>query len=231
MSADWLAFWDSPHLIYVNARHRDVHYRLIAEQIATFVASRKACVLDYGCGDALHADAVAAAAGSLLLCDGAPGLRADLAKRFAGNAKIRVVSPEDVERLADGTLDLVVLHSVAQYLTEDELAALLTLFRRLLKGDGVLLISDIVPPDVSAVADAVALLRFGRDNGFFCAAVTGLARTVVSPYWRLRSRYGLTRYSQAAIADKLDAAGFTAQRTAQNIGHNWMRMAFTARPR
>ena len=231
MTAAWLAFWDSPHLIYVNARHRDVHYRLIAEQIATFVPSREARVLDYGCGDALHAGEVAAAAGMLYLCDGAPGLRAELAKRFAGNAKIRVVAPEDVERLPDGTLDLAVLHSVAQYLTHDELTALLTLFRRLLKADGLLLISDIVPPDVSAAADAMALLRFGRANGFCCAAAIGLARTVVSPYWRLRSRYGLTRYSQAAITDKLAAAGFTAQRTAQNVGHNWRRMAFTARPR
>jgi len=231
MSAAWLAFWDSPHLIYVNARHRDVHYRLIAEQIATFVPSREARVLDYGCGDALHADAVAAASGVLYLCDGAPGLLAQLARRFAGSPKIRVVAPEEIERLPDGTLDLAVLHSVAQYLTQDELTALLTLFRRLLKADGLLLISDIVPPDVSAAADAMALLRFGRDHGFFCAAVTGLARTVISPYWRLRSRYGLTRYSQAAITDKLAAAGFTAQRTAQNIGHNWMRMAFTARPR
>ncbi|MEA2923566.1 MAG: hypothetical protein QOD25_688, partial [Alphaproteobacteria bacterium] len=22
---DWIAFWDSEHSIYVNARHRDVH--------------------------------------------------------------------------------------------------------------------------------------------------------------------------------------------------------------
>ena len=27
---DWIAFWDSEHSIYVNARHRDVHYRTIA---------------------------------------------------------------------------------------------------------------------------------------------------------------------------------------------------------
>jgi hypothetical protein len=26
--------WDSPHPIYVNAPHKDVHYRVIAQQIA-----------------------------------------------------------------------------------------------------------------------------------------------------------------------------------------------------
>ncbi|HEX2215858.1 MAG TPA: hypothetical protein VHG27_04070, partial [Xanthobacteraceae bacterium] len=35
----WIAFWNSENSIYVNARHRDVHYRLIAEHIAHFVKS------------------------------------------------------------------------------------------------------------------------------------------------------------------------------------------------
>jgi SAM-dependent methyltransferase len=231
MSSGWLAFWDSSHSIYVNARHRDVHYALIAQQIAALVPSPQARVLDYGCGEALRADRVAAAAGELLLCEGAPRVRAGIAARFAGNAKIRAVAPEDVERLADHSLDLIVLHSVAQYLTPEELAKLFALFHRLLNADGVLVVSDIIPPDVAASTDALALLRFGAENGFFVAAVTGLVRTVLSDYWRLRTRYGLTRYGEAAMTEKLAAAGFAAQRAAHNIGHNQARMAFMARPR
>jgi SAM-dependent methyltransferase len=231
MSSGWLTFWDSSHSIYVNARHRDVHYSLIAQQIAALVPSPQARVLDYGCGEALHADRVAAAAGELLLCEGAPRVRAGIAARFAGNSKIRVVAPEEVERLADHSLDLIVLHSVAQYLTPEELAKLFVLFHRLLNADGVLVVSDIIPPDVAASTDALALLRFGAENGFFVAAVTGLIRTVLSDYWRLRTRYGLTRYGEAAMTDKLAAAGFAAQRAPHNIGHNQARMAFMARPR
>jgi SAM-dependent methyltransferase len=231
MSAGWLKFWDGSHSIYVNARHRDVHYSLIAQQIAALVASPQARVLDYGCGEALHADGVAAAAGELLLCDGAPRVRAGIAARFADNPKIRAVAPEDVEHLPDGSLDLVVLHSVAQYLTPEELEKLLVLFHRLLNADGILLVSDVIPPDVAASTDALALLQFGAANGFFIAAVIGLVRTVLSDYWRLRTRYGLTRYDAAAITEKLAAAGFVAQRAAHNIGHNQARMAFMARPR
>src|ERR1700752_4960428 len=177
MISDWLAFWDKPQSIYVNARHKDVHYRLIAEQLAALVPSPQARVLDYGCGEALHADLVAAAAGELLLCEGAPRVRAGIAARFAGNAKIRAVAPEELERVADRSLDLIVLHSVAQYLTPDELAKLFALFHRLLHADGVLVVSDIIPPDVAAATDALALLRFGAENGFFVAAVAGLVRT------------------------------------------------------
>src|ERR1700724_2502076 len=95
---DWVAFWDSEHSIYVNARHRDVHYRTIAQDIRALVPG-DACVLDYGCGEALHADIVAATARRLVLCEAAPMVRAALAERFAGNAKIEVRSPEQVAAL------------------------------------------------------------------------------------------------------------------------------------
>ena len=42
---DWIAFWDSEHSIYVNARHRDVHYRRIAQDIRTHLPAG-AAVLD-----------------------------------------------------------------------------------------------------------------------------------------------------------------------------------------
>ncbi|MGA3310111.1 MAG: methyltransferase domain-containing protein [Xanthobacteraceae bacterium] len=230
MIADWLAFWDSSHVIYVNARHKDVHYRLIADQIAALVSGREARVLDYGSGEALHADLVAEAADELLLCEAAPGVRAGLKARFAGNPKIRVVAPHEIAGLPEHSLDLIVMHSVAQYLTAAGTGALFALFHRLLKPDGLLVVSDVIQPKVAAAADALALLQFGKGNGFFLAAWWGLFRMLLSDYWRLRSRLGLTRYAEAAMIEKLGAAGFAAQRAPKNIGHNQARMAFMARP-
>ena len=228
---DWLAFWDKPHAIYVNARHKDVHYRLIAQEIAALVPSPNARVLDYGCGEALHAEIVVAACGELALCDGAPSVRAGLAARFSANAKIRVLAPEDVERLPQDTRDFIVLHSVAQYLSAEQLRALLATFRRLLAPGGAVLVSDIIPPQLSAAADVAALLRFGAAHGFLLAALGGLVRTLFSDYRRLRARYGLAHYSEADMLQILSAAGFAAERVAKNIGHNQARMAFYARSR
>ncbi|MCC6776244.1 MAG: class I SAM-dependent methyltransferase [Hyphomicrobiales bacterium] len=224
---DWIAFWDSEHSIYVNARHRDVHYRLIAEHIRSYVAAN-ASVLDYGCGEALHADIVAGACQKLMLCEAAPKVRAGLTQRFAGNRKIEICAPDGLARLPAGTVDVVVMHSVAQYLTPAELDQLLARFHALLKDGGTLIVGDIIPPDVSALTDASALLRLAAANGFLGAALLGLARTVASDYWRLRSHLGLTRYSEAAMLAKLAAAGFRAQRAAVNIGHNPARMTFQA---
>ena len=225
---DWIAFWDSDHSIYVNARHRDVHYRTIAEQIGAHVPPG-AVMLDYGCGEALHAEIVAARVARLILCEAAPTVRAMLGARFADIAKIEVRTPDEVEALPMASLDVIVLHSVAQYLTPGELYTLLGLFRRLLRADGMLILGDVIPPDVSAATDALALVRFAAANGFLGAAMIGLGRTLMSDYWRLRSGLGLTRYDETTIIGKLSAAGFAASRAPKNIGHNQARMTFLAR--
>ena len=138
MTAAWLDFWDASDATYINARHKDVHYRLIASDLAALVPFPQARVLDYGCGDALHADIVAAAAGELVLFEAAPRMRARLAARFgAGQTpKIRVLAPEEMQRLPDQSFDLIVLHSVIQYLTRNETEALLCVFHRLLQPNG-----------------------------------------------------------------------------------------------
>jgi SAM-dependent methyltransferase len=226
---DWIAFWDSEHPIYVNARHRDVHYRTIAQDIRAHLPAG-AAVLDYGCGEALHADLIATSATALILCEAAPKVRAALARRFADHPKIKVCAPEDIAAMPARALDAVVLHSVAQYLTPHALDALLATFRRLLRENGVLVVGDVVPPHISAFTDAAALLRFGAANGFLGATLVGFARTLFSNYWRLRSQLGLTRYDEAAMGAKLAGGGFSARRASANIGHNPARMTFIARP-
>jgi SAM-dependent methyltransferase len=227
---DWIAFWNSDHSIYVNDRHRDVHYRTIADDIAEYVPSPTATVLDFGCGEALHADRISEWAQRLILVDAAEKVRAGLAARFNGKPEIEVRSPHELAGLPDRSIDLIVMNSVTQYLSSAEFSALLVLFRRLMKPDGLLVIGDVVPPGSSAVSDVTALLSFAACNGFFCAAVLGLARTLVSDYRRLRQTIGLSRYSQAALTEKLAAAGYTATRAPRNIGHNPSRMTFRARP-
>jgi SAM-dependent methyltransferase len=226
---DWIAFWDSEHPIYVNARHRDVHYRTIAQDIRAHLPAG-AAVLDYGCGEALHAALIAASATALILCEAAPKVRAALARRFADHPKIKVGAPEDIAAMPARSLDAIVLHSVAQYLTPDALDALLATFRRLLRENGILIVGDVVPRHVSAFTDAAALLRFGAANGFLGATLVGFARTLFSNYWRLRSQLGLTRYNEAAMIAKLAGGGFFARRASANIGHNPARMTFIARP-
>jgi len=229
-SSDWISFWDSKHSIYVDARHRAAHYRRIAEDIRRYIPVG-AMALDYGCGEALSANQVADATTRLILCEPAPQVRALLTERFAGNPKIVVCQPEDISVMAAQSLDFIAMHSVAQYLNAEEFESLIKLFRRLLKPNGLFVLGDVIPRQVSAFVDAFALLRFGAREGFFLAALRGLLRTYFSDYWRLRQSLGLTRYDEAAITAKLESAGFSVQRARTNIGHNVRRMTFLAHAR
>jgi SAM-dependent methyltransferase len=227
---DWVSFYDFKHsVIYVNARHRDVHYRTIAEDIRGYVPSRDARVLDYGCGEATSAYLVADAARHLTLVEAAPNVRAALTARYAGNGRIDVLGPDQALALPT-QFDLIVLHSVAQYLSAAELERLLAGFRRLLKPDGLFVLGDIVRPQFAAPAAAVALLHFGAKNGFFLAALGGLLRIFVSDYLKLKAKVGLSHYTEADMLEKLSAAGYRAERAKRNIGHNQRRMTFLARP-
>jgi SAM-dependent methyltransferase len=230
LSKNWVAYYDSAHSIYVNAVHREVHYARMADEIASYVPSPAAAVLDYGCGEALHADRIAAACARLTLADAAPSVRAHLIERFAQTPNIAVVSPEGVAAMPAHSLDLIVFHSVSQYLSPQEFDRVATLFHRLLKPEGVFLIGDVVPPNVPAVSDAWALLRFGAGNGFFLAALAGLVRTVFSDYWQLRTKLGLTRYSEQDMLARLGKLGFSPTRAPRNLGHLRSRMTFLARP-
>jgi SAM-dependent methyltransferase len=128
-------------------------------------------------------------------------------------------------------MDVVVMHSVAQYLGPHEFDDLAKTFRRLLKPGGLLVIGDVIPRKISALADAQSLLRFGWQEGFFCAAVRGLFRTYFSDYWRLRKRIGLSRYDADEMAAKLEIAGFSAEPARSNIGHNDKRLTILAHAR
>ena len=227
---DWIDYYDSTHTIYASKRHRDLHFEMIARDIISYINSRDQVVLDYSCGEALSAAKVAQACAMLILAEPAPGVRGRLIARFAPNTKIRVRSLEDVRKMQQGSVDLVVMISVAQYMTPIELDAALAVIHRLLKPSGRLVLGDILRPEVGLPTDVYALLRFAAKHGFLRDALTGLLSTALSDYRQLRARIGLQRYSEADIIAKLASVGFTTSRTRQNIGHNPWRMTFVARP-
>ena len=226
---EWIDYYDSTHTIYASKLHRDLHFEVIARDIIGYISSPDAVVLDYACGEALSAAKVADACGKLYLAEPAPGVRGRLIARFAPNTKIRVRSLDDVRKMAEKSIDLAIMNSVAQYMTSEELDAAFVIIKRLLKPAGRLVLGDILRPEVGMLRDVLALLKFAAKHGFLKDALIGLASTALSDYRQLRTRIGLQRYSEEEITAKLAKAGFTASRAHFNIGHNPWRMTFVAR--
>lgn len=229
-ASDWLEFWDAEHLIYVNARHEAAHCLRTALGIRQY-APPGGTMLDYGCGEALSADVIAEPLDRLFLCESAANKRLRLAVRFSANPRIVVRRPEDIASMPDCSFDVIVMHSVAQYLKRSELEAMLKMFRRLLKPGGSLVVGDVIPRNQAALGDALALLRFGREEGFFLAALRGLVLTYFSDYRQLRKDLGIARYNKDEMIGHLEAAGFSAELASSNIGHIAKRMTFLAHVR
>jgi SAM-dependent methyltransferase len=227
---NWRDYWNQDTPIYTSERHKLLHYRLIANDIIRLIPATNAVVLDYGCGEALFADKIAAKCACLYLSDAAPLVRERLNERFSGNERITVLSTDAVADLPDASLDLIVVNSLVQYLSLDEFRSLLTLLREKLNGDGKLVLGDIIPPDISPVTDAKALLSFAWQGGFLRSALIGLARTAFSDYRKIREEVGLAQYGEEEIVELLRDAGFLPERAERNIGHNPARMTFVARP-
>lgn len=223
---DWRSFWDGDHPIYVNARHRTLHDRGLADDIIAHIDRPGLTVLDYACGEATEADRVARHCGRLILSDGAPSVRVKLNERFASNPHVDVQSPEETADMPNGTVDLAIINSLLQYLSPEETADLAAMIFAKLKPGGRLVVGDVIAPDVGPLTDATALLRFGARGGFLMAAIGGLIRTALGDYRKVRGALGLTTWTEADFLSILRDAGFQAQRLPINFGHNQARMAF-----
>jgi len=224
----WAEYWNGATTIYVNARHKSVHYEAVARDIVACLPGRAARVVDYGCGDALSAHLVADACAHLFLCESSESTRQRLVTRTADRPNIDIISPQQFEQLPPGTVDVIVANSVIQYLSASELAHFLAVSRDKLSRDGHLVLADVIPRHVGVLRDAAELLKFAAANGFLLAAGVGLVRSFFSNYRQIRQQLGLLQFDEAEILEVLAQSGFVAHRRQRNLGHNSRRMTFLA---
>jgi cyclopropane fatty-acyl-phospholipid synthase-like methyltransferase len=213
MANNWREFWSGEHSIYANKRHKDAHNAIILHDMLVHIQPFDH-VLDFGCGEALLADALVPHCASLTLCDGAESVLTGLRTRLSGQCTI--VSPEELETVTVA-FDKIFMVSVLQYLSHDEFSTRLSSFKRLLKPNGTFYIADVIPPDVGMVKDTLSLLKMAFQHGFLFAACLSLVKTALSNYRQLRAKFGLTQFTKPEIIAFLKARGFKAEILAHNI--------------
>lgn len=224
----WIEFWNRPNAIYVNQRNLDAHFDCLRSDLLPHIPDG-GTVLDYGCGDALAAEALAERAGALLLYDAAPAVRDRLRQRFAKHPRVRVLDDADLSALAADSVDLILVVSVLQYIPAAELPHLITRWRTLLKPGGRLLIGDVVQPDTPLYRDVASQLRMAARHGFLLPAVVGIGRLAMSDYRLLRHRAGFAAYRPEEVVTLLADGGLAPERLARNIGPTAHRASFVGR--
>jgi cyclopropane fatty-acyl-phospholipid synthase-like methyltransferase len=230
----WRDYWEQDSTVYVNERHKTAHYARLVDDYLKIAGQmdtplKGMSVLDFGCGEALSADRLAAQVGRLTLSDGSERVRGGLSQRFGALGNVTVRAPEDLAQDDRATFDFIIVNSVLQYVGRDAVGPLLASLGQKLSQNGRMLIGDILSPDLSALTDVRTLLTFAVEKGFLVAALVGLARTAVSDYARTRARHGLTRFEVGDIQALAGGAGLVVSKLDQNVGHNPHRLAFLAR--
>ncbi len=196
--------------------------------LSVLPAGRAPVVLDYGCGEALCAPAVAERTRQLLLFDISQEIRRDLLDRYAGDPAISVVSEQDIAALTAGSVDVIVANSVIQYLDRVAFAGLMTQWRRWLAPGGLLVVADVIPPHTGIAQEATIMLLLGIRHGYLLSALKSLVAMSFSDYRSLRRQLGLSRYTEAEMLAMLGEHGFDARRHTRNFGLNPTRMTFLA---
>lgn len=229
-SADWISYWNNEGRDGCCHRHKATLDSRVSEDIARYVPEGGA-VLDYGCGRNGFIEDLIHKADQLILCDAAVSVREEMNRRFDNHERIMVLSPEELALFPDGAFGLIVMHSVAQYLSVAELQSALVTIERLMKENGRLLLGDIVPTDNSAFSDTYAFLQFWSREGGALSAAYCLFRMMFSPYTKVRIGVGLQTYDDATLLDMLRSSGLICDRLARNIGHNQTRLSYLCRKR
>lgn len=224
----WLDFWNGSHRIYVNDRHKQAHFERIADDVLQVLPTTEIDLLDWGCGPALSTEKLADRGVRVWLYDRAITSQTDLRRRFGGTRNVRVLTDEAYSKLPAECMDVILVNSVLQYLSDDEFRSHLSEFQRFLRIGGRLILADVIPPTASMVDDVRSLLRSGWRHGYLLAALAGLVHSWFSNYRQLRRELGLNQYEPDTLLAILRDAGFDAHVLPRNIGLASHRMSLEA---
>jgi len=225
----WIDFWDRPNSVYANRRNLEAHFDCITRDLLPHLPAG-GTVLDFGCGEALGAEAMARVCGAVLLFDGAPSVRRTLARRLGRQPRARVLDEAGLAAQPAGSVDLVVVVSVLQYIAKPDLAGLLARWRDLLAPGGRLMLADVVVTGTPMLRDVRSQLSFAARHGFLTAALAGIVRMALSDYRRIRQQVGFSTYAPDELRAVLERAGFTVERLPANIGPTPHRFTLLGRP-
>ncbi len=205
---DWSAVWSDPKTAGLILQHGRVFAetrRMFSQGLQRFAGPLDhLTILDFGCGDGQLLAGITCT--ERLLYEPSPVYAPALteyASRLPEHHRVRRVTT--LGEIPDASVDLVIMHSVAQYLTLEQVADHLLSFRRILTRDsrGVI-IADL--PNPNPAIDAVGALTAHPRT--VVQVLSQIARLLVSSY----SAIQLHRHRHADLVDLAARTGYQCKR-------------------
>jgi len=166
----------------------------------------------------------------VLLYDRSRALATVARERFLDVPEVTVLDDHDLEALEPKSLDAIMVCSVLQYLSEDEARALFRMSGRLLQPEGALVLVDVLPHDLKAMADLRDLVDADLAGAGLSEATAHLGALGLSALRRLRHGLRLRRFGDEELAALLAEAGLSGSRCPYNFKPSRNRHTWIARP-
>lgn len=208
----WSKFWETNTTYACDKHKKIVEYETLKQQLS-FV-SQNDVVLDFGCGESPK-EKLAEAVSELFLFGDAEEISKRLSDKYKNNKKINVVYDLDIPKY----FSTIFVCSVIQYLSKEELVHRLEYFRSRMLPDGRLIISDIIPKNISGFKELITLFRLAAKHRFLIDVILNLFKMMGGEYGKLRKTYNLSKYDKNEIFMLLQEAGFNPE-LQPNIGLN-----------
>lgn len=217
LQSTWSAYWenidDTQRVFRIEARDYVARARRILQP------TRSMNVLDFGCGFGHTAREIAPSVGNIALWDASSNVRRQALERVRdlGNATMLDLQQAD-EAATRNRFDLILVHSVLQYMSPDEIRSWLARWRGMLKRDGRLVLSDLLVPGAGSFGELSSYLVFALSNGFFWNAFTAGVRETAH-YWSARKSAPLTVLPGQVFESWSAEAGLSLEWLDENLSH------------
>ena len=210
----WSEYWESLESGELLFRKQSDEY--VARLLAAVPVHSRTSVLDFGCGFGFVASALAPRVGSVAVWDPSPRMRSRASVTLKPHANARVI---DLSQAAPAErFDLILVNSVAQYMTSAEFDVWLDRWRDLLVESGRLVLSDLLPPAHHTWVDVIDILRFSSRRRILLRTIRE-ATVEVRRYLRTRAVQPLVHIDRDELCRRAGAAGFTVAFMERNLTH------------
>jgi cyclopropane fatty-acyl-phospholipid synthase-like methyltransferase len=211
----WAAYWEG--LGGTESFFREQAKEYVFNLECTVALNPNTHVLDFGCGFGFVAETLAPKVGKVFLWDASANMRRRSRRNLADHQKICYLDLSDPQAIAgELKFDLIIVNSVVQYMSLEQFAVCLVMWRTMLVPDGCIVVSDLIPPDYKSMSDLIDLVKFSIQRNVLGSALLQAMRDL-GRYWMMRRSCPLARISVAELSERSKAADLSVSCLPRNL--------------
>ena len=218
---NWENFWNQKHSFFDFTYTKKLQKKSTQNNISICPNIQGKKILDFGCGYAHGLDIFLSShiIEQLILYDKSEYCYENLKIKYEKNKKIKIIKNLDDLIIENLKLDVIIVHSVIQYIEINELKEILNKFNLILNDSGIIIFGDI-PDKNTKLNDLIDLLKFSIKERIFIETIKNIIQFI------FYKNYGNLIYYSEEILKNIIYKKFKLEKLDKNIGISRKRNSF-----